>query len=410
MRRIRPALVLLHRWVSLAVGVVFAVAAGTGALLSFQHEIDGWLHRDARPAVTAGDVGFERVAQAVRRDHPGERLDLLWFPRWNNPTYEALLSEPGGATRTVMYDPGTGRSMDSPPPRSRFMEIVNELHVSLLGGTVGTWIVSISTGLVVPILLTGVLLWWPGLWKMARGFRVRTRRTAYILNFDLHQVGGIVAFPLLLAMTLSGLVLAFPDAGSRAVHALFLRRPAIQEWTEVRSGPRPAGWTEARRPDPAELIRRAHAEVPGARTFYVTWPAEADEPVHVRLQTGIDPRPWGIVSRLSFDQYTGALIQVVDPRRMSAPEAAVHYWNDRLHFGDFNPATKLAWMLAALAGVGLTVTGYVLWWMKRRNSRRAETRERVRPAEAAGPSARGTPPRVHKGKRRAGTPPAGARR
>ena len=86
MGRIRPALVLLHRWVSLAVGVVFAVAAGTGALLTFQHEIDGWLHRDARPAVTAGDVGFERVVQAVRRDHPGERLDLLWFPRWNNPT------------------------------------------------------------------------------------------------------------------------------------------------------------------------------------------------------------------------------------------------------------------------------------------------------------------------------------
>lgn len=375
--RVRPVLVLLHRWVSLAVGVVFAVAAGTGALLAFQYEIDGWLHRGARPAVTPGDVGFERVVDAVRRDHPRERLDLLWFPRADNPAYEALLAAPDGSTRTVLYDPGIARSLPDAPPRSRFFEVVNEIHVSLLGGEIGTWIVSVSTILVVPILVTGVFLWWPGIRGMGRGFRVRARRTAYILNFDLHQVGGIVAFPLLLVMTLTGVLLAFPEAGSRAVHALFLQRPSLRDWTEVRSAPPPPGWTEDQRPDPAELIRRAHAEVPGARTFYVTWPSAPDEPVHVRLQTGVDPRPFGLVSRLAFDQYTGALIQVVDPRRMSAPEALAQHWSHRLHFGDFGAWSKALWMLVSLAGVGLTGTGYVLWWMKRRQRQRgAELRGR----------------------------------
>lgn len=367
--RLRPLLVTVHLWLSFAVGLVFATAAGTGAILTFQHEIDAYLNRDAGYAVTPGDVGFERVAERVRAAHPEHRLELLWFPRWDKPYYEAMLVGPGGADTTQVVDPGTGALLAPVPAASRFTEVVVELHTSLLGGETGRWVVVGTTIASLVILLTGAVLWWPGLRRLASGFTVRPRRTAYILQFDLHRVSGIVALPFLLVMCVTGIFMVFPEFANRVVHAAWLRGPSdLQAWNEVRSAPAPAGWSEAQRPSHAELLRRAHREVPGARTFYVTFPAEPDEPVHVRLQTGIEPRPFGITSRLAFDQYTGELIQVIDPRRMSTPDAITQHWNDRLHFGDFaGAASKLVYLLACLVGAGLVVTGFVMWWLKRRS-------------------------------------------
>lgn len=50
---------------------------------------------------------------------------------------------------------------------------------------------------------------------------------------------------------------------------------------------------------------------------------------------------------------------------MSTPEALVQRWNARLHFGDFAGAfSKILYLVSRLIGVGLVVTGYVLWWLK----------------------------------------------
>jgi uncharacterized iron-regulated membrane protein len=188
-----------------------------------------------------------------------------------------------------------------------------------------------------------------------------------------------------------GVFLVFPDVANRAAHAVVLRGPsAMQDWTAVRSRPRPAGWTEALRPHPAALLRAAHAAVPGAETFYITFPLTPDDPVHVRLQTGTDPKPFGLTSRLAFDQYTGELLQVIDPRRMSAPERFVVEWNDRLHFGDFGVATKVLYALACVTGVGLVATGFVIWWLKRMRKRRSAARRRWS----------GPPPRLRRSRER----------
>ena len=212
------------------------------------------------------------------------------------------------------------------------------------------------------------------------------RRGAYAVNHDLHAVVGLLALPLLLVLCASGVLLAWPDAASRALHALLGREPSpVVDWTSVRSGARPAGWTPADGPTHEALIARAHREIPGARTFYVTWPQAPDEPVHVRLQTGVDPKPFGLVSRLAFDRYTGALLQVVDGRRMSAPDRLVHGLAYRLHVGDFNVATKALWTVACLVGVGLVGTGVALWWLKRRGPRRRRAAEAADRRRAAAP-------------------------
>lgn len=42
-------------------------------------------------------------------------------------------------------------------------------------------------------------------------------------------------------MSVTGVVLAFPDVSNRVVHALFLQTPDTEDWTSVRSAAPPPG-------------------------------------------------------------------------------------------------------------------------------------------------------------------------
>lgn len=374
----RTVMLKVHLWLSFAVGAVFVVAAGTGAILAFDYEIDAYLNRNATYPVTEGEVGFEAAAEVLRDAYSAHQLELLWFPRWDKPYYEGMLIDAEGERVYQVVDPGSGALLEPVEETSAFIDVVHNLHVALLGGTVGWWIVVISTALSIVILVTGVFLWWPKLRRFFKAFTIR-RRTNYLFNYDLHQVSGILALPLLLLMCVTGVFLAFPNVGNAVVHAAFLQGPSdLEGWSAVEQPPPPDDWSDADRLPPEYFLEKAHAEVPGAETFYITYPLEADEVVHVRLQTGIEPKPFGITSRLAFDQYTGELLQVIDPRRMALPDRIHTVWVDRLHFGDFAGATsKALYLLACLTGVFSTITGFIIWWMKRQ--RRKSGKKAVHP-------------------------------
>jgi uncharacterized iron-regulated membrane protein len=42
---------------------------------------------------------------------------------------------------------------------------------------------------------TGLVVWWPGIRRLARGFRVRRGQGTYAFNHDLHNVIGLAAIP-----------------------------------------------------------------------------------------------------------------------------------------------------------------------------------------------------------------------
>ena len=50
----RALLVLLHRWFGLAVAVFLFIAGVTGALISWDHELDAWLNPQLFHARSAG--------------------------------------------------------------------------------------------------------------------------------------------------------------------------------------------------------------------------------------------------------------------------------------------------------------------------------------------------------------------
>ena len=64
--------------------------------------------------------------------------------------------------------------------------------------TVGGLILAVTGVLLLLLAATGIVVWWPGLRRLARGLRVRRRQGSYAFNYDLHNVVGIAAVPFLL--------------------------------------------------------------------------------------------------------------------------------------------------------------------------------------------------------------------
>jgi len=369
-RRVYSTVLFMHRWLSLVLGLVLVLVAGSGALLVYQHEIDYALNKD-RYQPTPGDVGWKNVKQTVEEAHPGKHLKTLWWPRWNVPVYEALLVDEDGARSMVAVDPGTGSMIEGEDQPIRIMDTVSSFHTTLLSGRVGRWLVIASTVASVLLGATGVYLWWPGIRRFFRGFRIRFRGF-YRANFDLHQVSGAVTAPIVLMMSLTGLALAFPEATAAALHWVTREdRTEKVNWNRVVSRPMPEDFAPGDRPDYDRLLARAHDEVPGADTFYVTFPRAPREPIHIRLQTGIEPKPFGITSRLAFDQYTGELIQVLDPRRRRTTADKLQSWIAPLHFGRFGGhSVRGAYILSCLVVTGLFAGGIYLWLARRRRRSR----------------------------------------
>jgi len=115
--RLRPLLILLHRWAGLLMAAFLFIAGLTGAVISWDHELDEWLTphlTDARTsgparaplalaAVVAGPPGQRRL-QAERRPASAERPDRTDRSPHRLPRGTRARRPPGGRVR-----PDSGR-------------------------------------------------------------------------------------------------------------------------------------------------------------------------------------------------------------------------------------------------------------------------------------------------------------
>jgi len=82
-----------------------------------------------------------------------------------------------------------------------------EKPANILGNealTVGGLILAVTAVLLLLLAATGLVVWWPGIKRMARGLRVRRRQGAYAFNYDLHNVVGLAAIPFLVMWGFTG--------------------------------------------------------------------------------------------------------------------------------------------------------------------------------------------------------------
>jgi uncharacterized iron-regulated membrane protein len=224
---LRPVLVLLHRWFGLAVAIFLFIAGATGAVISWDHELDAWLNPQLFDAKSAGDgrpqmFGTDLARQVEQAD---PRVRVGYVLTAVEPGHTSLLQVEGRidpATgkpfelgfNQIALDPVTGREQGRRQwgeiglNRENLLPFLYKLHYTMhipegWGIEFGVWLMGIIAVVWVADCLIALWLSFPNWRSWRKSFAFRWKQGGHRLNFDLHRSGGVWVwlFLLLLAVT-----------------------------------------------------------------------------------------------------------------------------------------------------------------------------------------------------------------
>ena len=410
----RSALTLLHRWLGLAIAGFLFVSGVTGAVISWDHELDELLNphlnevASVGPAIPALELAARVEAQDPRARvsyvplaaEPGHALSVFVDPRRDPATGRLFELD----YNQVFFDPVTGAEKGRrywgaawPITSETFVSFLYVLHYSLhipefwgidlwgmwlLGLVALVWTVDCFVGFYLTLPAARAPAWWA---RWAPAWRIKTGGSAYRIAFDVHRAFGLWTWALLF-------ILAFTAFSLNLYREVFY--PVMSLVSEVTPGP-----FELRQPadrhepiDPvlgyAEVIARAEAEAarrgwsePAGAAFYsqeygiygVGFFAPGDD----HGAAGVGP-PY-----LYFDGADGRYLGDRIPWQGTAADIFVQA-QFPLHSGRIlGLPGRILISLMGLVVAALSVTGVVIWARKRRARLAAARRSGIaaQPAE-----------------------------
>jgi len=396
--RLRAICVWLHRWAGLAMAGFLIVVGLSGSLLVFRAELEEWTHAGILPrtqGVPQDPATLLERAEilAPEGDIRGIRMEgnqgatLVIIQARRDP--HTGRSQPLGYNHLYL-DPHTGEELG----REQFGELTGKIgsvmpfiyrfHFNLALGEVGGWILGIvaliwtldcfiSCYLTIPaprreqatpIAMAVRKTWWQR-WQPA--WKVRWKKGAYKLNFDLHRAGGLWLWAILF-------VFAWSSVGFNLNEQVY--KPVMQFFFDMPQNTLPPGpqqnkspimtWRQAQ--ERGEMLMAEQGRQYG---FHV------EKPMGLRLDRNNSTYTWGVRSTLDiqdkrgstfvyFDARSGALKGVELPTRQNTG-STITTWLRQLHIANvFGLPYRIFVCLLGLAIVMLSVTGVYIWWKKRR--------------------------------------------
>ncbi|WP_235001421.1 PepSY-associated TM helix domain-containing protein [Nitrosovibrio sp. Nv4] len=220
----RNIFVLMHRWTGLFLAAFLFISGFTGAIISWDHELDEWLNPDLFEAQSEG-VPRSPLVLAEQLEAADPRLLITWLP---------LTIEPGhnlGLAVSPRLDPATGKALELNFNNVALDPVDGEVRGKRMWGEISLsrenllpFLYKLHYSMHIPdgfgvelgILFMGILamvwaldcfiaLWisFPNASAWPKSFAFRWRQGRSKLNFDLHRSGGVWVwgFLLLLAVT-----------------------------------------------------------------------------------------------------------------------------------------------------------------------------------------------------------------
>lgn len=193
-----------HFYAGLFVLPFILILSVTGSIYLFKPQIERWEERSWLGLGTAGAVSPDRQLAAALAANPGARFNHYRLPREAGDAAMVQLRLADGKLREVFVSP-QGRVLGSLDPDARIAAVVARIHGSLLIGRWGDWLVELAASWTIVMILTGLYLWWPRPLRFAGTLWPRLSLRGRPLLKDLHRVTGFWIAGLVLVMLASGL-------------------------------------------------------------------------------------------------------------------------------------------------------------------------------------------------------------
>jgi uncharacterized iron-regulated membrane protein len=204
----RRVLVKVHLWLALALGLYVIMISVTGSAIVYRAEITRWAIPRFVPSADGELVQGDALAAALAEAYPDHEVVRFSEGRFPRQPVSVLLARDGKETGRL-FDPYALEDMGSNfPPVVAFVEWLVSLHDDLLSYPLGRRINGIAGALMLVIVVTGMILWWPGKrrWKQSLYIPPKSPRKIW----HLHSAVGFWLGLLLLNWCLTSIYFAFP--------------------------------------------------------------------------------------------------------------------------------------------------------------------------------------------------------
>lgn len=389
----------IHLYLSLAAGLVILVCCLTGAILVFEKDLEMALHKDRYYVEQSGQrqplaVLSTNVKAAFPQykingvklyEDPARSVEFNVSAAPNKEMKGAATSAAPSTAKakkaapkrqpgfTIFVHPYTGAVLEKYSYRETFFYQVFALHRWLLGGegSIGKYIVGVSTLIFLFILLTGIILWWPRTKKvMVQRLRIKWDGGWKRMNHDFHLVFGFYSAIFLFIFAFTGLAWSFEwfNKGIYTVTNSSMKPPAPPK-SEVVAG--------AERIPLDQALAAVRAVYPGAAFYNLSLPKDSSEAFTV-LVLGKDPAHESATDAVYLDQYSGALLGQLPFAGRSAGAKARSFFKP-VHTGSlWGMPSKILAFIVCLLGVTFPITGVIMWWNRTRKGKPAARGARVK--------------------------------
>lgn len=383
LKKYRKVWLNVHLWLGLGLGFFLALLGITGSILVFHDEIDKALNAelfvvDAPPQGETAFRSFAEILVAANAVMPTEaKLDFVHYPSDAQSSYVFSYSLPARVeeqtdhwkvyvdsySARVIGKKQTQKAEDLFP--SSFIPFVWQLHMTLLGGEIGTMILGIIAIFLIFSVLTGLILWWPLTGRWYRALTIKPRASAERFNHDLHQVAGFYTFPVLFVVLLSGVYMNLPEQFMVLVKQF---SPGTQSFMDIPHSTPAHGQTPIGLAEALTIVRSRYPDgrLDGLR------PADGESGVYyIRMIDVPNLSHFWSERQVTVDQYSGAILQVQDPSMRRTVGQAFVDWQWPLHSGKaFGWTGRILVFVTGLLCSVLFVTGIIRWLQKRRAKRK----------------------------------------
>ena len=371
----------IHLVIGLTTGLIFFLVSLSGALLSFTEEALNIVNRDYLyvPEQNLPRAKVEDVVGNYEKAYPRENIFLINTYTQHNRTYDFFSAVKSGKKddkgndifegyKMVYANPYTSQIIRVDKGTLETIIILVQLHVNLFAGKTGNYIIKISTIIFLFELIAGLYLWWPRTENARRtAFKIKREGGRKRFNYDLHRTLGFYTSAVLLVLTITGLIMAWP----------FLKGPLVNslggkaELLEQESPPQPPRQFD--KPDYSynKIFDRLCADRPSARqiTFFLP---ESDTITVINGSTGVRPSflNFETGTYFQFNRYTGEptggddLTYYQRNAEVSAGLLLIHmgFWG--------GITTKILTFICGIIGASLPITGFLIWQGRRKKERR----------------------------------------
>jgi uncharacterized iron-regulated membrane protein len=356
----------IHLWLGLSVGLIVVFLGITGCMLAFQREIESVTHTyayvksESREFLPPSEIG--KIAQATL---PDKSMHSVTYGEKDKSVQVTFYHVDPGYYYIVYINPYSGEVLKVKDMSRDFFRVLIDGHFYLwLPPGIGQPIVATATLIFLLMMITGLILWWPRN-KAARKqrFRIKWNARWRRVNYDLHNVFGFYMTWVAIFIALTGLVFGF-QWFAKTVYWTTSGGKQMTEYYEPSAGKA----IPSDIPAIDRIYEMMKAAYKTAETIEVHYPLNDS----VAIGAGANPDAgtyWKIDYRW-FDQRTLKEIDVkhLYGRFTTASTAdKIARMNYDLHVGAIGGiTTKIIAFFASLIAASLPVTGFYIWWGRRR--------------------------------------------